>query len=61
MNQPVSKEEYALSLAEALTALQKNPEKTKTLGQSGRNFVEKNYRREKIAEELNQFLSKLTP
>lgn len=52
----LANEENPRSLAETVIDLQKNPEKAKVMGQSGRIFVEKHYQREKIAEDLNCLL-----
>ena len=49
----------APALAEKIAELQKNPATAKHLGQNGRKFVEENYTREKIAEELSKLLASI--
>lgn len=53
-------EENPKALAQAIIELKNNSEKTKQLGENGRNFVENNYTREKISEELEKLIHKLS-
>ncbi|MBI2637971.1 glycosyltransferase family 4 protein [Candidatus Peregrinibacteria bacterium] len=52
-----AEEENAKDLAEKILLLKKNPAEADRLGTSGRAFVEKNYCREKIAEDLEKLLN----
>lgn len=53
----LAEEENAKDLVEKILFLKNNSSKMERLGAAGRQFVEKNYRREKIAEDLNRLLA----
>lgn len=54
----VVKEENARAMADGLQKLKENKALCKEMGQAGRAFVEKNYRRESVAENLEDLLKK---
>lgn len=56
----ITREESASSLLDAILYLKKNPDVAAEMGEKGREFVEKNYRREIIAGQLENELKTLS-